>query len=50
MQGYYVNHSNFCIPGQSAPGEVTQELVSLSTGKSKLTLLMRKSSIQFNNA
>ena len=40
----------FCIPRQSDPGKVTQEFVSLLTGKSKLTLLMRNSSIQFNNA
>ena len=40
----------FCIPGQSDPGKITQELVSLLMRKSKLTLLMRKSSRQFNNA
>ena len=40
----------FCIPGWSDPGKVTQEFVSLLMVKLKLTLLMRKSSIQFNNA
>ena len=36
----------FCIPGH---GKFTQEFLSLLTGKSKLTLLMRKSSILINS-
>ena len=40
----------FCIPGQSDPGKVAQKKVTLLTVKSKLTLLIRKSNIQFNNA
>ena len=50
MLGYYVNHSKFfCIPRQSDPWKVTQEVVSLLTVKSKLTLLMRKSSTLINS-